>query len=205
MNGRANRSMYPKSGCVGMTLGPASYRCVLRSILLRNAAAADIHGIQATSWSPTGHFTVGGILVVTRSHMHAGNGITDPAIQYGSYADYALLNGIIPQERRDEIQSYYPRCKELIEECNSIGGYRLCRKARAYCVSKLFVSILWYSDNINDYDIRKKCKGSLCYDMSLMSKYLAQDTVRPPVPLFGVTCPGLETHPLMQGKATINP
>ena len=115
-----------------------------------------------------------------RGHTHAGNGLTDPVIQYGAYADFALQNGIITQAQRDRIQSYYPRCKELIEKCNSGGVAFDCRKAKFYCSSMIFSEILREADHINYYDIRKKCSGNLCYDFSLLDKYLAQDSVRLP-------------------------
>lgn len=33
-----------------------------------------------------------------------GNGLTDPAIQYSAYADFALANGLISQTLRDRLQ-----------------------------------------------------------------------------------------------------
>lgn len=33
-----------------------------------------------------------------------GNGLTDPGIQYGAYADYAVLNNLIPPSVRDGIK-----------------------------------------------------------------------------------------------------
>ena len=32
--------------------------------------------------------------------------------------------------------------------------------------------------NMNVYDIRKPCIGSLCYDFDLLDKYINQDSVR---------------------------
>ena len=34
-----------------------------------------------------------------------GNGLTNPAIQYGAYADYALMNGIIGKSVHDGIKA----------------------------------------------------------------------------------------------------
>lgn len=33
-----------------------------------------------------------------------GNGLTDPAIQYGAYADYALLHRLIPKGVHDSVK-----------------------------------------------------------------------------------------------------
>ena len=123
-------------------------------------------------------------------HTHAGNGLTDPVIQYGAYADFALQKGIITQSQRDHIQSYYPRCKELIEKCNSDGVAFDCRKAKFYCSSMIFSEILREADHINYYDIRTKCSGYLCYDFSLLDKYLAQDSVRLPGTACSAVCLG---------------
>ena len=37
-----------------------------------------------------------------------GNGLTDPAIQYGAYADYALINNLISKPVRDGIKFVRP-------------------------------------------------------------------------------------------------
>lgn len=46
-----------------------------------------------------------------------GNGLTDPAIQYGAYADYALEMGIISQRAHSSITKIYPLCQRGIELC----------------------------------------------------------------------------------------
>ena len=42
----------------------------------------------------------------------------------------------------------------------------------------VFATTLAAAGNINVYDIRKKCVGSLCYDFSLMEEYLGQPEVQ---------------------------
>ena len=42
--------------------------------------------------------------------------------------------------------------------------------------------------NINVYDIRKPCLGPLCYDFSLLDKYLAQPDVRARLGVGDRTC-----------------
>ncbi|WOL08444.1 hypothetical protein Cni_G17197 [Canna indica] len=105
-----------------------------------------------------------------------GNGLTDPAIQYGAYADYALEMGIISQRAHTSITKIYPLCELGIKLCGS-SGVISCAASYVVCNS-IFTSILLLAGNINYYDIRKECEGSLCYDFSNMEKFLNQDSVR---------------------------
>uniref|UniRef100_A0A6V7QU96 Carboxypeptidase n=1 Tax=Ananas comosus var. bracteatus TaxID=296719 RepID=A0A6V7QU96_ANACO len=105
-----------------------------------------------------------------------GNGLTDPAIQYGAYADYALEMGVIGQDAHNTIDKIYPACKLGIQLCGS-SGVISCAASYILCNS-IFTSILLLAGNINYYDIRKKCEGSLCYDFSNMEKFLNEKYVR---------------------------
>ena len=42
----------------------------------------------------------------------------------------------------------------------------------------VFATTLMAAGNINVYDIRKECVGSMCYDFSLMEEYLGQPEVK---------------------------
>lgn len=42
---------------------------------------------------------------------HAGNGLTDPAIQYGAYGDFAFEHGLISQDVHRRINAAFPACK----------------------------------------------------------------------------------------------
>jgi serine carboxypeptidase-like clade IV len=108
----------------------------------------------------------------------AGNGLTDPAIQYGAYADFAYENGLIGEAVHKSVNAAYPSCKYGIAACNEHKWPTICKAALAYCQSAIFGSILLAAGNINVYDIRKKCKGALCYDFSPMEEYLAKEDVR---------------------------
>ncbi|KAL6896702.1 hypothetical protein ACP4OV_007274 [Aristida adscensionis] len=105
-----------------------------------------------------------------------GNGLTDPAIQYGAYADYALQMGIIGENARNTINKLVPACNLGIKLCGYAGAIP-CIASYLVCNS-IFTSILLLAGNVNYYDIRKQCEGSLCYDFSNMDKYLNEKSVR---------------------------
>lgn len=46
-----------------------------------------------------------------------GNGLTDPAIQYKAYTDYALDMGIIKESDYKRINKIYPTCELAIKLC----------------------------------------------------------------------------------------
>lgn len=46
-----------------------------------------------------------------------GNGLTDPAIQYKAYTDYALEMGIIQESDYRRINKYIPPCELAIKLC----------------------------------------------------------------------------------------
>ncbi|KAL6586445.1 Serine carboxypeptidase-like 49 [Orobanche minor] len=105
-----------------------------------------------------------------------GNGLTDPAIQYGAYADYALDMGILTQPEHDRINKVLPLCETAIKLCGTDGTIS-CMAAYFVC-NTIFSSIIAHAGDVNYYDIRKKCEGSLCYDFSNLEKYLNQKSVR---------------------------
>lgn len=45
-----------------------------------------------------------------------GNGLTDPAIQYGAYGDYALLNNLIPRPVNSAMKLVKPSLPPLPED-----------------------------------------------------------------------------------------
>ncbi|KAI5083732.1 hypothetical protein GOP47_0003475 [Adiantum capillus-veneris] len=105
-----------------------------------------------------------------------GNGLTNPEIQYKAYADYAVEMGLIKETSRDQIRKMYPTCEKAIKLCGDKGTFS-CAGAYMICNS-IFSSIMAEVGNINYYDIRSKCSGSLCYDFSNMEKFLNQQVVR---------------------------
>uniref|UniRef100_A0A0D6QRX7 Carboxypeptidase n=1 Tax=Araucaria cunninghamii TaxID=56994 RepID=A0A0D6QRX7_ARACU len=105
-----------------------------------------------------------------------GNGLTDPLFQYKAYTDYALDMGLITQDDYNRINKIYPACELSIKLCGTKGTVT-CFASYLVCNS-IFNSIMSIAGNINYYDVRKQCKGGLCYDFSNMENYLNKRSVR---------------------------
>ncbi|KAJ4979617.1 hypothetical protein NE237_010397 [Protea cynaroides] len=105
-----------------------------------------------------------------------GNGLTDPAIQYQAYPDFALEMGIIKESEYKVINKFLPVCEMAIKLCDNNRKIP-CMASFVICNS-IFSMIMGIAGDINYYDVRKKCEGSLCYDFSNMEKFLNQKTVR---------------------------
>ncbi|KAK8955960.1 Serine carboxypeptidase-like 49 [Platanthera guangdongensis] len=105
-----------------------------------------------------------------------GNGLTDPGIQYRAYPDYALEMGIIKESDHKRLGKIVPVCEMAIKLCGTSG--RIACLASYLVCNILFNSILNIAGNINYYDVRKECHGSLCYDFSNMEKFLNLKPVR---------------------------
>jgi len=48
-----------------------------------------------------------------------GNGLTNPAIQYQAYPDFALDNGIITKADHDDISKSIPECEQAAKTCGT--------------------------------------------------------------------------------------
>ena len=107
-----------------------------------------------------------------------GNGLTDPAIQYGAYADFAYSVKLISSSTRDNILSLYPACKMALEACDGFDIDVECILAVEFCQATQFAPIMALNPGINVYDYRRLCEGPLCYDFSLMEQYLNLENVR---------------------------
>ncbi|QCE05433.1 serine carboxypeptidase-like [Vigna unguiculata] len=106
-----------------------------------------------------------------------GNGLTNPAIQYKAYPDYALEMGIIKKATRNRLNKVLvPACELAIKLCGT-NGKTSCVAAYVAC-NLIFSNIMLHAGDTNYYDIRKKCEGSLCYDFSNVEKFLNQKSVR---------------------------
>ncbi|KAL3718185.1 hypothetical protein ACJRO7_003338 [Eucalyptus globulus] len=103
-----------------------------------------------------------------------GNGLTNPEIQYEAYTDYALNMRLITQSDHDSINTMLPECNG---RRNTTNGGDACDLAWNDCFS-IFNEILNITGNINYYDIRKRCEGPLCYDLSNVETLLNQKKVR---------------------------
>ncbi|KAL7612573.1 serine carboxypeptidase-like isoform X1 [Lactuca sativa] len=105
-----------------------------------------------------------------------GNGLTDPLVQYPAYTDYALEMGLIKESDYKDINKHLPLCETAIELCGT-DGTEACMAACEAC-DAIFTSIKSIAGNINHYDIRKECVGSLCYDFSVLENFLDEKSVR---------------------------
>ena len=116
--------------------------------------------------------------VINLKGFAIGNGLTDPAIQYGAYADYAFSEKLIPASLKAQVDNnMYPSCKEKIEKC---GGStpEVCMEALNSC-ENIVADVLGAAGNINVYDVRKQCTyPPLCYDFSRVGDYLNLPSTR---------------------------
>nr|GLL33953.1 serine carboxypeptidase-like [Ipomoea trifida] len=107
-----------------------------------------------------------------------GNGLTDPGIQYPAYPDYALDNNLISKSFHDELTQLIPGCQEAVRQCNSNGG-SACGDAVLSSCQPLYDRIMEKHEDLNYYDIRKKCVGgSLCYNFSNAETFLNTKSVK---------------------------
>lgn len=106
-----------------------------------------------------------------------GNGLTDPAVQYAAYADYALENKLITESVHKSISKRVPNCEQSIKKC-ATGGEDECISAYYQCTDIFNRVLTAAGDDLNYYDIRKKCDTQLCYDFSSMDTLLNLKSVR---------------------------
>ncbi|AES67519.2 serine carboxypeptidase-like protein [Medicago truncatula] len=105
-----------------------------------------------------------------------GNGLTNPEIQYMSYTDYALDNGLINKDEYERINKLIPPCQEATETCGTEGG-DACVTSLSICMN-IFIQIINNTDNVNCYDIRKKCEGDHCFYFSGIETFLNMKIVK---------------------------
>eukprot|EP01100_Stratorugosa_tubuloviscum_P011253 TRINITY_DN49_c0_g1_i1.p1 TRINITY_DN49_c0_g1~~TRINITY_DN49_c0_g1_i1.p1 ORF type:complete len:439 (-),score=223.98 TRINITY_DN49_c0_g1_i1:129-1445(-) len=108
-----------------------------------------------------------------------GNGLTNPEIQYQWYATMAYNNSVGPivSERvYKQMVDATPKCIDMITDCNN-GFESKCQQAQTYCNLQLVTPV--DQTGINIYDIREQCEvPPLCYDFSLVDKFVTQPSVR---------------------------
>eukprot|EP00243_Klebsormidium_subtile_P010679 TRINITY_DN577_c0_g1_i1.p1 TRINITY_DN577_c0_g1~~TRINITY_DN577_c0_g1_i1.p1 ORF type:complete len:590 (+),score=177.93 TRINITY_DN577_c0_g1_i1:122-1771(+) len=131
------------------------------------AVAAKVHAMNKAKQGP--HFNLKGIAI--------GNGLTQPDIQYGAYADFAYQNHLISKITYEGLRIKYPVCAMAIHACGTKGSISCI--AALYICQTIVVRILAEANNINVYDIRKKCDfAPLCYDFSYLDRFLNQPAVK---------------------------
>eukprot|EP00193_Tetraselmis_chui_P018622 CAMPEP_0177770264 /NCGR_PEP_ID=MMETSP0491_2-20121128/10822_1 /TAXON_ID=63592 /ORGANISM="Tetraselmis chuii, Strain PLY429" /LENGTH=498 /DNA_ID=CAMNT_0019287447 /DNA_START=178 /DNA_END=1674 /DNA_ORIENTATION=+ len=131
------------------------------------------HYVPAVSyavWNATQNGTIS--VDIQLKGFAIGNGLTDPAIQYGAYADYALAHDLIDETTHDNVQWYYPSCRSAINVCNKRDSSTECSLAMSLCQVAIVNRIMSAAGNFNVYDVRLPCIGQLCYDFSDIYKFL---------------------------------
>jgi len=100
-----------------------------------------------------------------------GNGWVDPLIQAGSYAPFAYYNGIISQATLQQANTDYVQCAQDINNKDYSNAFYDC--------NAVFSDVIDGTNNVNYYDIRKKCNPApLCYDLSNIVTYLNLPSTR---------------------------
>lgn len=61
----------------------------------------------------------------------------DPAIQYGAYADFAYVNGLIRKETQNSVNAAYPECRKQTEKCDAEWRQNAHPEARGECLAAL--------------------------------------------------------------------
>lgn len=107
-----------------------------------------------------------------------GNGLTDPIIQYGAYADYAYMNKLIDSFSHTLANLFVPVCQFGASYCNSTHSSIICSATWYFCQAAIVSPIMSANDGMNVYDIRKPCVGRLCYDFSNMEELLSRPDTR---------------------------
>ncbi|KAH3660566.1 hypothetical protein OGAPHI_007152 [Ogataea philodendri] len=111
-----------------------------------------------------------------------GNGLTDPLTQYPYYERMVCstdggVEPILSEEECSGMEDSLPRCLSLIESCYNSESVFACVPAAIYCNNAEIGPFQQTGKNV--YDVRKECKGSLCYeDMDYLVDYLNQDFVK---------------------------
>ncbi|GMH41122.1 hypothetical protein BSKO_09032 [Bryopsis sp. KO-2023] len=101
-----------------------------------------------------------------------GNPMTNPLAISLSYPKFAEANGLISKKLAASIREEEDECIEFDRECQATKGFYACYDAAEECNLVNWDPVIDANPDINYYDIRKKCAGSLCYDYSLITKFL---------------------------------
>ncbi|KAK2433874.1 serine carboxypeptidase [Trifolium repens] len=105
-----------------------------------------------------------------------GNGLINPRIQYPTIMQYAFDMKLITKEDQEDLNKLIlHECEDGIKNCEN-EGKESCLLAFNQC--DIMKNILAIAGNINYFDIRKTCEGSLCYDFSKVHAFLNQKIVR---------------------------
>ncbi len=107
-----------------------------------------------------------------------GNGWVDPFNQVLAYPEFAYKNGLVSYLQYNKYKKDYEACRALLNTENYEVGLLGCLLTTN--------KIIGNPASFNFYDIRKKCFGKLCYDFSLIERFLAQENVDKILGVFGL-------------------
>ena len=99
-----------------------------------------------------------GETVIPLAGFAIGNGLVDPAIQYGAYLDFAVQNDLLSPSVRDAAMTLYPACKMALEACDAASWDAECVAAVEFCQVTMFGPVLVANPGINVYDYSKLCE-----------------------------------------------
>ena len=94
------------------------------------------HYVPAVSYAIHKYNKAANSTEINLKGLAIGNGLTDPAIQYGAYADFALLNNLVPKPVHDAMK--------LVSYIHLLTPQRLCKPSAKGCLSHLFKT--WRSE-----------------------------------------------------------
>ena len=106
------------------------------------------------------------LLNINLKSVLIGNGLTDPLIQYKSFAKMACENSygpVLDQDTCDAMDEKYPACADLIQQCYNSPNVTTCKPAYTQCNKDLLDP--YTNAGKNTFDVRKPCdgQGALCY------------------------------------------
>ena len=110
--------------------------------------------------------------------LGVGNGLTVPNIQYQFYSETAYEYCIektgqpcVDLATAQFMNKSTPACIKAIDKCvRKPKDILACTLARGTCTSSLIMPYTFM--NKNTYDIRKECKGELCYNLGEVVKFM---------------------------------
>ena len=101
-----------------------------------------------------------------------GNGLVDPATQYGEYVPYAQSKGLVTHKQAVSLNRTAHACQKSIR-----AGHK--GTATLMECNSMMERIMMDGGGFNTYDVRIKCaKPPLCYDFSPLDTLLAREDVR---------------------------
>lgn len=117
--------------------------------------------------------------------MATGNGLSDAEVQYPAYVDMAyeycrdrLGAPCVGEAARSEMAAAVPRCVEYIRACNradNTPAADACRQAGWACNA---IPAAYTDTGLNPYDIRKPCRGDMCYDFHAVDAFMNRADVQ---------------------------